>query len=779
MIAENTRFGCRSSLLSKEGNREMAKVLHGAFGCDLVAMLEALSSLELIDFGEYKKETKEESAKAIFEAVLQASPHVDSFAPDTSAEQFATRKHLLVLVAKMRSLQGHEKAEKLTAALEKLATGLPNLDSLSFSDLKTAVRQVPRVAAQRMAFAESLQLTAALARHLPPGTLDDGLAGLKRDGKDKAWVEGVLEAFFSDVRHIVTEAVREVVEAKGSTNAVEANSKFEGFVGSFASLDDFHKGAEETLQLGQPNPVVDKGISIELTEHPSAKKWFVTPNYLLVTCLLVEYWFAQDPNKAPHEVKELLRKQRAARVEEQQPPAGAEGDAPGQELGDALFPGEVGDRFLESWLTLSLPAGTAAKAAAAKLTAEALTKKLTEMGVLKSEEEQARAVRTLSRRDCVAWELRSKSILAPSEEEIERANTRLNQKAVVGIILPMSRTRVESRLAAVKAAVAELSEGVPEALPTVTVRHPLTEREVVYVEVPGPADLRKLLDKLSNTELKESAAKDWGVAYTSREATRDAAVNSYLSKELSGVLASALKDHATERALLTLLNAWGVEAPPSPRSREALIAAAAGALNSEQRFQDVAGWLALFLCRMQGRKRIGLDKLMKREKDKIKTYGLLRSEVFADHIYTGPLFLPMNAVLRSYPPKLLQLLHGVRGEEDRNTLSTLLFCVTSGLKKIGRQTELPASGKVYRGLGQILLPRQFWVAHGSPAWRGGVEKAFMSTTTDKDVAMVYANGRGTVVEISVGRVQTGGVMSWISMVRVRTPLRPWRWGGAA
>ena len=121
----------------------------------------------------------------------------------------------------------------------------------------------------------------------------------------------------------------------------------------------------------------------------------------------------------------------------------------------------------------------------------------------------------------------------------------------------------------------------------------------------------------------------------------------------------------------------------------------------------------------------------------------------------------------------------LRGEEDRNTLSTLLFCVTSGLKKIGRQMELPASGKVYRGLCQMLLPRQFWVAHGSPAWRGGVEKAFMSTTTDKDVAMVYANGRGTVVEISVGRVQTGGVMSWISMVRVRTPLRPWRWGGAA
>ena len=64
----------------------------------------------------------------------------------------------------------------------------------------------------------------------------------------------------------------------------------------------------------------------------------------------------------------------------------------------------------------------------------------------------------------------------------------------------------------------------------------------------------------------------------------------------------------------------------------------------------------------------------------------------------------------------------------------------------------------------MLLPRQFWVAHGRPAWRGGVERAFMSTTTDKDVALFYANGRGTVVEIRVGRIQTGGDVSWLSMV---------------
>jgi hypothetical protein len=68
-------------------------------------------------------------------------------------------------------------------------------------------------------------------------------------------------------------------------------------------------------------------------------------------------------------------------------------------------------------------------------------------------------------------------------------------------------------------------------------------------------------------------------------------------------------------------------------------------------------------------------------------------------------------------------------------------------------------------LGRMLLPPQFWVPHGDPAWRGGVERAFMSTTADKSVALFYANGKGTVVEIDVGRIQIGGDVSFLSMVR--------------
>ena len=71
----------------------------------------------------------------------------------------------------------------------------------------------------------------------------------------------------------------------------------------------------------------------------------------------------------------------------------------------------------------------------------------------------------------------------------------------------------------------------------------------------------------------------------------------------------------------------------------------------------------------------------------------------------------------------------------------------------------------------MLLPPEFWVSHGNPPWKGGVERALMSTTADKDIALHYAHGKGTVVEIDVGRIQIGGDVSSFSMVRRPAPPR--------
>ena len=132
-------------------------------------------------------------------------------------------------------------------------------------------------------------------------------------GLDKAAVERLLDAYCADVRRIFGAALAQVRAATGSKSAAEANSKFDGFQGSFATLDDFHAGAEATLQLGYPNPDIGKGIRLEHTEHPSVTRLFVTPNYRLATCLLVEYWWAVDPSAPPQAALDRLARLVAAR----------------------------------------------------------------------------------------------------------------------------------------------------------------------------------------------------------------------------------------------------------------------------------------------------------------------------------------------------------------------------------------------------------------------------------------------------------------------------------
>jgi hypothetical protein len=143
-----------------------------------------------------------------------------------------------------------------------------------------------------------------------PGRLE----GLRADGVVDA--EGVLQAFFADVRRIFTDELDRVRTGTGSKSAAEANSKFDGFPGTFASLKDFHAGAEATLKLGYPNPDIEKGIRLEHTNttHPSVTRLFVTPNYRLATCLLTEYAWAVDPAAPGPEALKLLQHRSGCRV---------------------------------------------------------------------------------------------------------------------------------------------------------------------------------------------------------------------------------------------------------------------------------------------------------------------------------------------------------------------------------------------------------------------------------------------------------------------------------
>jgi hypothetical protein len=627
-----------------------------------------------------------------------------------------------------------------------------------------------------------------------------GLVRLERlrteGGLDSGAVDRALEAFFADVRCIFTAALAQVRAATGSKSAHEANSKFDGFEGSFASLKDFHAGAEATLHLGYPNPDIERGILLEHTAHAaSVARLFVTPNYRLATCLLLEYWWAVDPYDRT--ALDLLVRRKVSR--------GNADDASKCLYSplSLLYPGEVGDCLYETAVVFSLSVSgsatlSAPHLAAAKLTDSKLTEKLIESmelpgadaalgsksAVLASDEERAREVQVVLQRACLEWQAHSAHVLAPSARSLEDATKALEKAhadactAVVGVVLPVEHARALEQLAGIRAAVAKIV-GLPDSVEAaewgvgVQVLW-VSGRTTTYCQVPSVAELQKQLGELTNMDLRSTACDRWGVATATDGTTRAKVVvdtvDAFVQQELQSEFAAALWDgfktidsEELDAALDELLQDWSPR-PPSPHtsstpsaSREERIAEAVAGLVSAARWEAVARWVELFRVRLQGRMRAGISELMLQKKDKIEQFKLKKGEVLALYLYTGPEFVLMNGILRNFPQRILDLLLG-------NTMCTTLFCISSALKKIGRGTELPRSGKVYRGLGKMLLPSQFWVQHDTPAWRGGVERAFMSTTADKGVAVFYANGRGTVVEISVGRIQIGGDISFLSMV---------------
>ena len=95
-----------------------------------------------------------------------------------------------------------------------------------------------------------------------------------------------------------------------------------------------------------------------------------------------------------------------------------------------------------------------------------------------------------------------------------------------------------------------------------------------------------------------------------------------------------------------------------------------------------------------------------------------------------------------------------------NRYTTTLHVINSGIVKT---SKLTFASKVYRGVSGMALPDAFWQAN-SHGVRGGIEGAFMSTTTDRRVAMQYAasGGKGIVFEIQQGMIDRGADVSWAS-----------------
>ena len=145
-------------------------------------------------------------------------------------------------------------------------------------------------------------------------------------------------------------------------------------------------------------------------------------------------------------------------------------------------------------------------------------------------------------------------------------------------------------------------------------------------------------------------------------------------------------------------------------------------------------------------------------------------EAMAARLYTGPLFVKYNAVLRGLETEVPFLrndmiqrccakqmaecyVKGTVSFEDAckqlNKYTTTLHAINSCVVKLSKLTE---ATKVYRGISGMGLPKTFWEANDFGV-KGAIDGAFMSTTVEREVAMQYAsssNGVGFIFEIQQG-----------------------------
>lgn len=147
-------------------------------------------------------------------------------------------------------------------------------------------------------------------------------------------------------------------------------------------------------------------------------------------------------------------------------------------------------------------------------------------------------------------------------------------------------------------------------------------------------------------------------------------------------------------------------------------------------------------------------------------------EQHAGRLYTGPLFLKYNAVLRSFTgsPFLKERFDALCQD---NTYTTTIHVINSAIVKLSR---LMPAAKVFRGVSGGMLPPEFFAkdrvstsGDGAGALSDGgsngvVEFGFMSTTVDREVASEYATkgSASTVLEIQMGMIDRGADMRWLS-----------------
>ena len=146
--------------------------------------------------------------------------------------------------------------------------------------------------------------------------------------------------------------------------------------------------------------------------------------------------------------------------------------------------------------------------------------------------------------------------------------------------------------------------------------------------------------------------------------------------------------------------------------------------------------------------------------------SLTMDEFYGGRLYTGPLYVKYNAVLRALT-KVPFLVGKCQKLTQGNLYTTTIHVINSCILKLGR---LMHPARVYRGMAGGMLPPEFFSTRGESGdvsgrkFLGVVEFGFMSTTVDKSVALDYASSgeASAIFEMQLGMIDRGADISWLS-----------------
>jgi hypothetical protein len=144
---------------------------------------------------------------------------------------------------------------------------------------------------------------------------------------------------------------------------------------------------------------------------------------------------------------------------------------------------------------------------------------------------------------------------------------------------------------------------------------------------------------------------------------------------------------------------------------------------------------------------------------------MTKEEMIAVVLYTGPMYQKYNCVLRRWPEKDYKEMAAQGG-----AFTTTIHVLVSAVQKLASVVRIPDSLKLYRGLGGVTNLPEYFFKPNSNGGRGFTEWGFMSTTSDKQVALRYSSeGSGQtqaylpmVLEISVGAINRGACIEAFS-----------------